>query len=222
MNDDVVLTFRIRLRALQWGSSLLRHLSHSSDEEAVIIAANWALSAVYDLSEAYWQLLPAKVTPTGPQDAHFESLPGGETVGGLLVARGKATHELTRVSSINPLRELPYDFASLTDWAWAAPTWQQTGDRHDKRTGLDKRTAWYRKHVSGRALWVPIEEAEWWFGENGPQFITGEAVQPSEEWIKGLAPVFLDADEVRLAQHLQDARSRALGGTADKAGPGCS
>jgi hypothetical protein len=70
------------------------------------IAANWALSVVYDLSEAYWRLLPDRLSPTGPQDAHFESLPGGETVGGLLVARGKMTHELTRVSSISPLRGL--------------------------------------------------------------------------------------------------------------------
>ena len=52
MNDDVALTFRMRLRAHQWSSSLLRQLSHSTDEEAVLIAANWALSAVYDLFEA--------------------------------------------------------------------------------------------------------------------------------------------------------------------------
>jgi hypothetical protein len=220
MNDDVALTFRIRLRALQWSSSLLRKLSHSTDEEAVLIAANWALSAVYDLSEAYWRLLPDRITKIGPQDAHFESLPNGETVGGLLVARGKMTHELTRVSSISPLRDLPYDFARLTDWAWAAPTWQQAGDRRDKPTDLDKRTEWYRQRVSGRALWVPIDEAEWWFSENGPQFITGEAVQASDEWITGLTPVCLGADEVKLAQQLQDARSRALGGSADRGGPG--
>jgi hypothetical protein len=212
MNDDVALTFRIRLRALQWTSSLLRQLSHSTDEEAVMIAANWALSTVYDLSEAYWRLLPDRITSTGPQDAHFESLAVGETVGGLLVARGKMTHELAGVSSISPLRGLPYDFAGLTDWAWAAPTWQSGLDR---RTGLDKRIGWYGQRVSGRALWVPIEEAEWWFSENGPQFRTGEAVQASDEWITGLTPVFLDTDEVILAQRLQDARRGTLGGAAD-------
>lgn len=207
MNDDVALTFRIRLRALHWTSSLLRQLSHSTDEEAVMIAANWALSTVYDLAEAYWRLRPDVDRAIAAQDAHFESLLGGDKLGGLLVARAKMTHELAQVSSISSLRHLPYDFADLSDWAWAAPTWP-TGDR------LDKRTAWYRKHVSGRPLWVPIDEAEWWFGENGPQFITGEAVQASDEWIKGLAPVFLDADEVRLAQQLRDARSGTAGGAA--------
>lgn len=208
MDDDVALTFRIRLRALQWTSSLLRQLSHSTDEEAVLIAANWALSTVYDLAEAYWRLRPDVDRKIAEQDAHFESLAGGDKVGGLLVARAKMTHELARVSSISSLRHLPYDFADLTDWAWAAPTWP-VGDR------LDKRTAWYRQHVSGRALWVPIDEAEWWFSEHGPRFVTGEAVHPSDEWIKELAPVFLDADEVKLAQQLQDARS----GTADRLGP---
>jgi len=211
MNDDVVLTFRIRLRALQWTSSLLRQLSHSTDEEAVLIAANWALSTVYDLAEAYWRLRPDVGRATAVQDAHFESLPGGDKVGGLLVARAKMTHELARVSSLSSLRQLPYDFAGLTDWAWAVPTWP-TGDR------LGKRTAWYQDHVSERALWVPIDEAEWWFSEHGPQFTTGEAVQASDEWITGLTPVFLDADEIELAQKLQDARSEALGGNAVREG----
>jgi hypothetical protein len=106
------------------------------------------------------------------------------------------THELVQLSSISSLRNLPYDFARLTDWAWAAPVWK-TGDRLDTRTEL------YRRHECGRPLWVPIEAAEWWFTRNGPEFVTGEAVIASESWAKGLAPVFFNAGEVKMARQLR-------------------
>lgn len=199
MTIDLAASYRIRLRSLQWVSSFLRQLSHSADEDAVTVAANWAVGAVYDLSEAYWALQLDKIKSTASQDAHFESFFGGETVGGLLVARAKMTHELVQVSSISSLRNLPYDFAKLTDWAWAAPAWK-TGDR------LDKRTEWYRQHVSRRPLWVPIEAAEWWFTTNGPEFATGEAVIAPESWVKGIAPVFFNADEVGIARQLRKTR----------------
>jgi len=196
MNDDVVASYRIRLRSLQWASSLLRQLSHTNDEEAVLVAANWALSTVYDLSEAYWKLHPTVGKGVVNQDAHFTSCPGGERVGGLLVARGKMTHELATVSAVSAFRTLPYDFAKLTDWAWAAPTWQ-TGDL------LDGRTEWYRQHAYARPLWVPLEQAEWWFVENGPTFVTGEAVTASGDWVEGVSPDFLERDELTMRKNGQ-------------------
>lgn len=196
VGDDLEATYHVRLRAVQWASSLLRQLSHSSDREAVSIAAHWALNAVYDLSEVYWPLVAPEVVKNpgksiggqlGRTD-HLAQSQAGEKVSALLIARGKATHELSLVSELSSFRELPYEFAKLTDWAWAQPTWKE--NEHLKR-----QTKWFSTHIAGRALWVPIDAAYYWFADRGPEFLTGESLTGAVDWVSDLALVFHSVEE---------------------------
>ena len=182
MGTELAENYRVRLRSLQWASALLRDLSHSEDAEAVLVATNWALDSVYDLAEGYWVLAGLTGLPVARQDEHLSSRTpkSGEKVGGLLVARGKKTHQLMRLGAASPFKNLPYDFADLTDWVWAEPTWS-ADDR------LATRTAWYREQISGRPLWNAIDQAEYWFLDNSPIVIphreTGTAA-----WVIGVRP----------------------------------
>ena len=165
MDLDNALHYRVRLRSLQWAADLLRELRHSPDSEAVSAVTHWALDAVYDLSEAH-RVLNGDASATQERDKELvrgssEEGPRWEKVAGLLVARGKKTHKLASLVTANPLGELPYDFADLTDWVWQRPSWHGE-DR------LAQRSAWFIEHVSNRPLWVPLDEAYLWFLVNSP------------------------------------------------------
>jgi hypothetical protein len=182
MRSEFADNYRVRLRSLQWASALLKDLSHSEDAEAVLVAANWALDSVYDLAEGYWVLAGLTGLPVAEQDEHLSSRTPqcGEKVGGLLVARGKKTHQLMRLGAASPFKDLPYDFADLTDWVWAEPTWS-ADDR------LATRTSWYREQISGRPLWNAIDQAEYWFLDNSPIVIPHRETD-SAAWVTGVSP----------------------------------
>ncbi|WP_147305983.1 hypothetical protein [Subtercola boreus] len=185
MESELAENYRVRLRSLQWAGALLRELSHSKDVDAVLVAANWALDSVYDLSEGYWMLSGLENLSVSEQDDHLadRSPTAGEKLGGLLVARGKKTHHLTRVSELSPWHDLPYSFANLTDWVWSRAAWPDN-DR------LGRRTRWYSEHVTGRPLWLAIDEAEYWFMVHSPVVIPPQDARTIEGWVAGLVPKF--------------------------------
>lgn len=186
--------YRVRLRALNWATGLLRDLSHSPDHEAVAVSLHWALDALYDRSEAY-QIMTGGRRPVRDLDPEllelstkkFES-PRWQVVGALLVARGKKTHQLAALIVDNPRRELPYDFASLTDWAWAQASW-------DANDGLAERSSWYNSQVAGRPLWVPLDQAWLWFLINSPSPVPQMNLSPVTSWVSHLRPEFYGADD---------------------------
>ena len=185
MRSDLAENYRVRLRSLQWASALLKDLSHSEDAEAVLVATNWALDSVYDLAEGYWVLAGLTDLSVANEDEHLSSRTPktGEKVGGLLVARGKKTHQLMRLGAPSPYKNLPYDFADLTDWVWAEPTWP-ADDR------LATRTEWYRQQISGRPLWNAVDQAEYWFLDNSPVVIPRREAD-SAGWVAGVSPNYL-------------------------------
>lgn len=186
--------YKVRLRALQWTSSLLEQLAHSTDRDAVAIAAHWALNAVYDLSEAYWPLMAASVVKSARVD-HLAETRGGEQVSALMVARGKVSHELELVTAPSHFRDLPYDFADLTDWVWADPTWEAD-------TNLQRQTDWFARHISGRPLWNAIDSARYWFTDHGPTIRTGESLTGRADWVDNIVVTFHTPEEQRLAAQL--------------------
>ncbi len=111
MNVDLGATYRVRLRSLEWATGLVRELRHSEDSEAVSVAVNWALDAVYDLFELH--KLAAGFRGKLPTQDELLTRLDGEKVGGLLFVRGEKTHRAKRVDGPSPFRELPYDFADL-------------------------------------------------------------------------------------------------------------
>ncbi|AND17870.1 hypothetical protein C5C18_01340 [Rathayibacter tritici] len=179
--------YRVRLRSLIWAARLLRELSHTKDEGAVLVAVNWAFDAVYDLSEAYWILTGTKKPSLEWQNDHLASLTptAGEKVGGLLAVRGAMTHRLLRSSVLSPLRDLPYDFAKLTDWVWAEQSWPAA-------QRLERRMSWYVDHVSTRPLWHAFDEAEYWFVTNSPVSLTPLNPDDTEGWVYGVSPQYQD------------------------------
>jgi hypothetical protein len=185
MRTELADNYRVRLRSLQWASALLKDLSHSEDAEAVLVATNWALDSVYDLAEGYWVLAGLTGLSVAKEDEHLSSRTPkcGEKVGGLLVARGKKTHQLMRLGAPSPFKNLPYAFADLTDWVWAEPTWSM-----DDR--LATRTKWYREQISGRPLWNAIDQAEYWFLDNSPIVIPHHGTTVVE-WVTGVRPTYL-------------------------------
>lgn len=170
--------YRIRLRSLQWASGLLRELSHSEDSDGVVVAANWALDAVYDLWEIYRKVSPLS-RKIEIQDEHLVNL-RGQLMGGLLFIRGEKTHQAQHVHQPSPFKDLPYDFANLTDWAW--------GKAENSNPRFDLRHTWYQNHVERRALWVPLDHAFYWFVENSPIEIIGQDARDVPGWIAGVAP----------------------------------
>lgn len=171
--------YRVRLRSLEWATGLLRDLRHSADADAVSIAAHWALDAVYDLWETYRLALQSR-DKTRAQDESLAQL-SGEKVGGLLFVRGEKTHQAKRVDGPSPFRNLPYEFADLTHWVWAGlataePLYKQ-------------RAAWHEQHVRNRPLWVPLDEAWYWFVSNSPIEIIGQNAGKVTGWIHGVTPM---------------------------------
>lgn len=178
MNDSPGDAYRIRLRSLEWASGLLRELSHSEDTDAVVVAANWALDAVYDLWELY-RLVSALPRDIAKQDAHLVKL-SGELVGGLLFIRGEKTHQAQQVHRPSPFKGLPYDFAALTDWSWT--------NIGTSKPLYAQRLTWYQDRISERALWVPLDQAFYWFVENSPIDIIGQSAREVPGWIDGVVP----------------------------------
>lgn len=171
--------YRVRLRSLEWATGLLRELRHSADADAVSIAANWALDAVYDLWETY--RLAAGSRDKLPAQDELLSQRAGEKVGGLLFVRGQKTHRAKRVDRPSPFRDLPYDFADLTHWVW-------TGLENTSRD-FKQRANWHEQHVRNRPLWVPLDEAMYWFVTNSPIDIVGQDPSAVPGWIQGVTPV---------------------------------
>ncbi|KQQ18769.1 hypothetical protein ASF48_17785 [Rathayibacter sp. Leaf299] len=189
-SSERIEDYRVRLRSLIWAAQLLRELSHTKDEGAVLVAVNWALDAVYDLSEAYWILTGPKRPSLALQDDHLASLTptAGEKVGGLLAVRGAMTHQLLRSSILSPLRDLPYDFAKLTDWVWAEQSW-----RIDPP--LRRRVGWYVEHVSRRPLWHAFDEAHLWFVANSPILLPTIDPKQIDGWVHGVSPRLEESDD---------------------------
>lgn len=108
-----------------------------------------SLDAVYDLFET--NRLAAGSHDKLPAQDDLLAQGSGEKVGGLLFIVREKTHRAKRVDDSSPFRGLPYDFADVTHWVWAdltttAPVFKQ-------------RAEWYKGHVCGRPLWVPLDQA---------------------------------------------------------------
>ena len=178
MNMPLGDVYRVRLRSLEWATGLLRELRHSADADAVSIAANWALDAVYDLWETY-RLASNSRDKTPAQDELLTRL-SGEKVGGLLFVRGEKTHQAKRVDQSSPFIDLPYEFANLTHWVWAGLTTDSLLYK--------QRAAWHEQYVRNRPLWVPLDEAQYWFITNSPIEIIGQNAHDVPGWIQGVMP----------------------------------
>lgn len=180
METNVASGYRIRLRSLQWSTGLVKELRHSSDAEAVAVAVNWALDAVYDLFEAY-KLCSGFAGRMVDENKVLSDRPGS-TVGGLLFIRGEKTHQGRRADGRSGFLELPYDFARITDWVWAeAPA---TDPRYELRVD------WYEAHVRHRPLWVPLDEASYWFLTNLPIPVEHQGPRDVDEWVDGVRPIY--------------------------------
>lgn len=179
MNMPLGDVYRVRLRSLEWATGLIRELRHSADADAVSIAANWALDAVYDLWETY-RIAANSRDKTPAQDELLTQL-SGEKVGGLLFVRGEKTHQAKRVDQSSPFRELPYEFADLTHWVWAGLTTTSPFYR--------QRASWHEQHVHNRPLWASLDEAQYWFITNSPIEIIGQDARDVPGWVQGVIPV---------------------------------
>lgn len=182
MEVDLEAMYRIRLRSLMWAAGLLKELRHSRDVEAVAVAANWGLDAVYDLFEAYI-VIEGVQKSMKRDDALLEST-SGEVVGGLMFVRGEKTHRARRVDAPSPFKDLPYDFADLTDWTWSKLTAMPTDRRYARRA------EWYQRHVQDRPLWVPLESAEYWFLTNWPAEVPRSEIIETSDWVEGVRPFY--------------------------------
>lgn len=178
MKNSLGDAYRIRLRSLEWASGLLRDLSHSPDADGVVVAANWALDAVYDLWELY-RMVSSVPRNIQKQDVHLETLLG-QMVGGLLFVRGEKTHQALRVHQPSPFKDLPHDFAGLTDWSWT---------KIENSTPIyEQRLLWHQNHVASRPLWVPLDHAFYWFIQNSPIDDISQDSHRVPGWIDGVVP----------------------------------
>lgn len=180
MDIDLASSYRVRLRSLHWSTGLVKELRHSPDAEAVSVAVNWALDAVYDLFEVH------RIATSGPkrfvsQDKLLiES--DGEKLGGLLFIRGEKTHQAKRADGPSPFKALPYEFAKLTDWVWA----EHTIDNER----FAQRATWYNDHVRDRPLWVPLNEVEYWFLTQSTMEIPRPGNIKSPQWVTGVRAIY--------------------------------
>ena len=179
MGADLDAVYRIRLRSLMWAAGLLKESRHSSDVEAVAVAANWGLDAVYDLFEAY-RLVTETPRKLALQDERLRTI-SGEILGGLLFVRGEKTHRAERVESPSPFAELPYDFAKFTDWTWSK--------LETESAGFAQRAGWYARFVQDRPLWVPLEAAEYWFLTHWPVEVSRAEAVGTPGWVDGVRPI---------------------------------
>ncbi|MGO4487603.1 hypothetical protein [Microbacterium sp. 2RAF4] len=179
--------YRVRLRSLEWASGLVGDLRHTTDSDAVSVAVNWALDAVYDLFETN-RLAAGSHDKLLAQDGLLAQ-ESGEKVGGLLFIRGEKTHRAKRVDDSSPFRGLLYDFADLTHWVWA--------DLTTTAPAFKRRAEWYKGHVCGRPLWVPLDQAWYWFVNNSPIEIIGQDALDVPGWVQGVAPMFARARSAR-------------------------
>lgn len=152
MEVDLEVMYRIPLRSLMWAAGLLKELRHSREVEAVAVAANWGLDAVYDLVEAY--IVIKGIEKNMKQDDALLKSTSGEVVGGLMFVRGEKTHRARRVDAPSPFENLPYNFADLTDRTWSKLTAMPTVPRYVQWA------EWRQRHVQDRPLWVPLESAK--------------------------------------------------------------
>jgi len=180
MTADLGATYRVRLRSLEWATGLVRELRHSEDSEAVSVAVNWALDAVYDLFEVH--KLAAGFRGKLPAQDELLTRQNGEKVGGLLFVRGEKTHRAKRVDGPSPFRELPYDFADLTHWVWARLTTTEGA--------FEQRANWYEQYVHHRPLWVPLDEAWYWFLTESPIKIHGQDARDVPGWVHSISPTY--------------------------------
>lgn len=182
MNGEFDDAIRIRLRALAWSSDLLRTLAHSDDMGAVAIAANLGLDATYDLLEIFTKsekVLNGKKGKTEAVDKWLVQL-GGQEVGALALVRGLKTHEAFVAPGQNRMSSLPYDFAHVTQWCWAAhPPVAET---------LRARADWYQRQVADRPLWVPIDRALNWFIGRSEEL--GLREPPNSPSVLGVSPIY--------------------------------
>lgn len=173
-------TYRVRLRSLHWATNLLRELRYSEDEDAVSVAAHWALDAVYDLFEAY-----RLAAPIGKNHDAWLEKNNARIIGGLVFIRGEKTHNAALVGGPNPFKKYPDDFpdfAKLTNWVWA--------DAPASKPQYQQRLQWYSTHVAGRALWVPLDHAWLWFLDNSPIEIPGRDARQVSGWVEGVRPIY--------------------------------
>ncbi|GGM63108.1 hypothetical protein [Microbacterium saperdae] len=182
MDGDLEAMYRIRLRSLMWAAGLLKELRHSRDVEAVAVAANWGLDAAYDLFEAY--IIAKDIQKNMKQDDALLASTAGEVVGGLMFVRGEKTHRARRVDAPSPFKDLPYDFAGLTDWTWSKLTTRPTASRYTQRA------EWYQRHVQDRPLWAPLESAEYWFLKNWPTEVPRSESIETPDWVDGVRPFY--------------------------------
>lgn len=183
MSETVGDTYRVRLRSLEWASELVRELRHSEDADAVSVATHWALDAVYDLFEAYRQVVPIG-KQMKIQDEWLEEN-AAETIGGIVFIRGEKTHKAAPVKGSNPFgknSENFAEFAGLTNWVWAEAT--TTNPKYLKRF------RWYSQNLLGRPLWVPLDHAWYWFATNSPLDVPGQAAMSVPGWIEGISPKY--------------------------------
>lgn len=184
MHTNLGAMYRIRLRSLMWSTELLKELRHSPDVEAVAVAAHWGLDAVYDLFEAY--IIATGAQKSINQDGALLASTAGEVVGGLMFARGKKTHHARRAEAPSPFKDLPYDFAGLTDWTWSKLATVPT-DR------LAQRAEWYQQKVQDRPLWVPLDSALYWFLKTWPVGVPRSEIIETPDWVAGVRPLY-DSD----------------------------
>lgn len=152
-------SFLLSLRALELASTRVKEACNDVDIDAAAIEAHFGLHAVYDLHEAYFR--PLAIGSIEAQDSIYTAS-GGESVGGLILARGAKTHRLVTFARPGGFPDRPYGMGPYgPGWIWKEYSWNEPK--------FQVRSSWYEKRVSSRMLWQPLDEAWWWFCENTPE-----------------------------------------------------
>jgi hypothetical protein len=157
--DGTRESYLLSLRALELAVGRVKEACRGDDIDAAAVEAHFALHAVYDLHEAYFQ--PRGIHGTEAKDKVLAAT-GGQAVGALSLARGKRTHELVTFLRRGGFSDRPHGMGPYgPGWIWKEHSWTDPK--------LQQRAAWYQNRVSRRLLWSPLDEAWMWFIAQCPQ-----------------------------------------------------
>lgn len=66
----------------------------------------------------------------------------------------------------------------------------QSPDLVDRGGASRSAREWYKQHIQGRALWVTLESAEYWFLMSGPVEVSRSELIETPDWIGGVRPFY--------------------------------
>jgi hypothetical protein len=130
-------------------------------------AAVAVLHAMYDLWEL-WQWGKG-LSSSARQDEVAGQTEAGQTAAALIYARGEATHGLVKLGEKHGLGLQPLGVTPLGGgWYWVPLAEQATKPK------LQRRYAWYDKHVKYRSVLRPVKTAWQWFASQPELIITDQ------------------------------------------------